>query len=152
MTRYAIITREFTFEACHHLLGHQGKCQRPHGHSYRLEISLRGSIKEAVGQSNDGMVMDFGDLKRIVNATIIEKVSDAVSRGKDALPIEGGMDHNDLNMLTGIRTTAENLVHWIWDALVVGGIPDDLLYRIRLFETKTGSAEITHAERGEITR
>src|SRR6266536_3005982 len=101
---------------------------------------------------NDGMVMDFGDLKRIVNATIIEKVSDAVSRGKDALPIEGGMDHNDLNMLTGIRTTAENLVHWIWDALVVGGIPDDLLYRIRLFETKTGSAEITHAERGEITR
>src|SRR6266487_618453 len=83
MTRYAIITREFTFEACHPLLGHQGKCQRPHGHSYRLEISLRGSIKEAVGKSNDGMVMDFGDLKRIVNATIIEKVSDAVSRGKD---------------------------------------------------------------------
>ena len=37
------------------------------------------------------------------------------------------MDHNDLNSLTGIRTTAENFAHWIWDALVSGGVPDHLL-------------------------
>lgn len=145
MTRSAIITHAFTFEACHSLPGHRGKCQRPHGHSYRLEISLRGPVKEAPGASDDGMVMDFADLKRVVQTTIIEDLSDAVPRGNDAQT--GGMDHNDLNALTGIRTTAENLVHWIWDALVAGGIPDNLLYRIRLCETEKGSVEITHAER-----
>ncbi len=67
MTRYAIITREFTFEACHHLPGHRGKCRRPHGHSYRLQISLRGPILNTPGESSDGMVMDFDDLKQIVN-------------------------------------------------------------------------------------
>ncbi len=149
MTRFAIITRQFTFEACHHLPGHRGKCRRPHGHSYRLEISLRGPLVDAPGQSEDGMVMDFDDLKRIVNTTIIEELSDSVERGSNACPIErGGMDHNDLNALTGIRTTAENLVHWIWDALIVGGLSEDLLYRVRLWETEKGYAEITRAERG----
>jgi 6-pyruvoyltetrahydropterin/6-carboxytetrahydropterin synthase len=150
MPRFATITREFTFEAAHYLPGHKGKCCRPHGHSYRLEVSLRGPIKEAPWASDDGMVMDFDDLKRIVNATIIEALSDAVPRGPSACPLEtGGMDHSNLNDLTGIRTTAENLVHWLWDALVAGGIPDHLLFRIRLWETAKGYAEITHAEREE---
>lgn len=150
MTKFAIVTREFTFEASHHLPGHKGKCRRPHGHSYRLQVSLRGPIREDPGQSDDGMVMDFDDLKRIVSTTIIDELSDSVPRGANAGPIEkGGMDHNDLNALTGIRTTAENLVHWIWDALVVGGIPEELLYRIRLWETDKGCVEITRAEREE---
>ncbi len=151
MTHYAIITREFTFEASHHLPGHRGKCRRPHGHSYQLEISLRGPIIASPGASDDGMVMDFDDLKRIVNAAVIEELSDSVPRGSAARPLEkGGMDHNDLNALTGIRTTAENLVHWIWDALVASGVPDTLLYRIRLWETEKGYAEITHSEREEV--
>ncbi len=151
MTRYAIITREFAFEAAHHLPNHRGKCRRPHGHSYRLQISLRGPIINAPGQSNDGMVMDFDDLKRIVNTTLIDNLSDAIPLGQAARPVEqGGMDHNDLNALTGIQTTAENLVHWIWDGLVAGGIPDSLLYRIRLWETEKSCVEITHAEREEL--
>lgn len=151
MTRYAIITKEFTFEAAHHLPNHRGKCRRPHGHSYRLQISLRGPIMNAPGESSDGMVMDFDDLKTIVNATILEQLSDAVPVGKDAQAVEkGGLDHNDLNALTGIRTTAENLVHWIWDALVAGGVPDTLLYRIKLWETEKGYVEITSAEREEV--
>ena len=148
MARYAIITREFTFEASHHLPGHKGKCRRPHGHSYRLQVSLRGPIIDAPGQSDDGMVMDLDDLKQIVNTTILEHLSDSTPRDNAAQPIiSGGMDHNDLNALTGIRTTAENLVHWIWDALVAGGVPDHLLYRIKLWETQKSSIEITRAER-----
>jgi 6-pyruvoyltetrahydropterin/6-carboxytetrahydropterin synthase len=137
MTRYAIITREFNFEAAHHLPNHRGKCRRPHGHSYRLQISLRGPILNTPGESSDGMVMDFDDLKKIVNTTILDTLSDSVPRGEGARPVEVG----------GIRTTAENLVHWIWDALVAGGVPDTLLYRIRLWETEKGYVEITRAER-----
>lgn len=149
MTRYAIVTREFTFEASHHLPNHKGKCRRPHGHSYRLQISLRGPIIETVGASDEGMVMDFEDLKRIVNSCLLEELSDSVSHGPRALENgRFGMDHNDLNTLTGVRTTAENLVHWIWDALVSAGLSEDLLYRVRLWETEKGCAEITRAERG----
>ncbi len=151
MTKFAIVTREFTFEASHHLPGHKGKCRRPHGHSYRLQVSLRGPIKVAPGESDDGMVMDFDDLKRIVSTSIIDELSDSVPRGCNARPIEkGGMDHNDLNALTGIRTTAENLVHWIWDALAMSGVPEEMLYRIRLWETDKGYVEITRAEREEV--
>ena len=49
--------------------------------------------------------------------------------------------------MTDIHTTAENLAHWIWDALVAGGLPEDLLYRIRLWETDQCYVELTQAER-----
>ena len=129
--KLALITKIFRFEAAHHLPGHRGKCARLHGHSYRLEVTLRGPIKDVPGQSDHGMVMDFGDLSGIVRSSIIER-----------------LDHVLLNEATGIYTTAENLVHWIWDELVAAGLPEGLLYRIRLWETETGCAEITQEERG----
>lgn len=128
--RYAILSKSFRFEAAHHLPGHRGKCARLHGHSYRLEISVRGPIRHAPGESDHGMVLDFGDLSQIVREAVIDQ-----------------LDHSNLNEVTGIHTTAENLAHWIWDKLVSAGLPDDQLYRIRLWETETGYCEITHAER-----
>ncbi len=128
--RFALLSKQFHFEAAHHLPGHSGKCARPHGHSYRLEVTLRGPIKEAPAVSDRGMVMDFADLSQIVRSAVLER-----------------LDHYDLNAVTGIRTTAENLSHWIWDALVAAGLPDALLYRIRLWETESSYVEITHAER-----
>lgn len=128
--RYALLTKVFRFEAAHHLPGHRGKCVRPHGHSYRLEVTLRGPIKHTPGESDHGMVMDFGDLAQIVHEAAIAP-----------------LDHYDLNQVTGIHTTAENLAHWIWDALVDAGLPDNLLYRIRLWETESCYVEITHTER-----
>ncbi len=127
---YAVLTKTFRFEAAHHLPGHTGKCARPHGHSYRLEISVRGPIKQAPGASDHGMVIDFADLSALVHEAVIAR-----------------LDHYDLNEVLAVQTTAENLAHWIWDALVDAGLPDALLYRIRLWETETGSVEISHAER-----
>jgi 6-pyruvoyltetrahydropterin/6-carboxytetrahydropterin synthase len=127
----ALITKIFRFEAAHDLPGHRGKCARLHGHSYRLDVTLCGPIKDVPGQSDHGMVMDFEDLSRIVRSSII-----------------GRLDHSMLNEVTGVHTTAENLVHWAWDALVAAGLPESLLYRIRLWETDTTFAEITQKERG----
>jgi len=128
--RYAIITKIFRFEAAHHLPGHHGKCARPHGHSYRLEVTIRGPIKDAPGESDHGMVMDFGDLAQIVKNAVIER-----------------LDHQDLNAVTELHTTAENLVHWIWDELIASGLSEALLYRIRLWETDSCFVEITQQER-----
>ncbi len=128
--KQAILTKVFRFEAAHHLPYHRGKCARIHGHSYRLEVTLRGPIKHAVHTSDHGMVLDFSDLSQIVQESVIAR-----------------LDHADLNAVTGIYTTAENLAHWIWDTLVAAGLPETLLYRLRLWETESGYVEITAAER-----
>ena len=133
--RLAILTKAVQFEAAHCLPGHQGKCAHLHGHSYRLEVSLRGPIKQAPGASDDGMVMDLQDLSAIIRQAVLVR-----------------LDHRYLNEVMQERTTAENLAHWIWDALLEGGLPDALLYRIRLWETTTGWVEVTRAEHGEINR
>ncbi len=127
--RYAIITKIFRFEAAHHLPGHHGKCARPHGHSYRLEVTIRGPIKDAPGESDHGMVMDFGDLSQIVKNSVIER-----------------LDHQDLNVVTEFHTTAENLAHWIWDELIASGLSEALLYSIHLWETDSCFVEITQQE------
>jgi len=128
--RYAIVTKIFHFESAHHLPGHRGKCAHLHGHSYRLEVTIRGPIKEAPGESDHGMVMDFDDLSRTVKNSVIER-----------------LDHRDLNEVTGLQTTAENLAHWIWNELMNQGLLQALLHRIRLWETESGYVEITQAER-----
>src|SRR5579883_2052806 len=127
--KYASITKTFRFEAAHHLPEHQGKCARLHGHSYKLEVTLRGPIKDALGTSDHGMVMDFSDLSQIVKEAVIEP-----------------LDHQDLNTVTGVYPTAENLVHWIWGQLVNHGLPQKLLRRVRLWETETSFAEMTQQE------
>lgn len=127
----AILTKRVHFEAAHDLPGHQGKCAHLHGHSYVLEISIRGLIKQVPGHSDDGMVMDFQDLSEIIQHAVLMR-----------------LDHRYLNEVIGERTTAENLAHWIWDALLQGGLAAHLLYRLRLWETSTGYVEITRDERG----
>lgn len=128
--RYAIVTKIFHFESAHHLPGHQGKCAHLHGHSYRLEVSIRGPLKDMPGASDHGMVMDFSDLSALVRHSVLER-----------------LDHRDLNEATGIHTTAENLAHWIWSTLIQYGLPEALLYRLRLWETESGYVEITRSER-----
>lgn len=132
-TRWVILTKAVQFEAAHQLPGHQGKCARLHGHSYRLEVSLRGPLKQAPEASDDGMVMDLQDLSEIIKRSVLAR-----------------LDHCFLNEVMEERTTAENVAHWIWDALLAGGLPEPLLYRVKLWETATGWVEVTRAERAEM--
>lgn len=68
------VTRKFSFEAAHHLPLHKGKCRRLHGHTYNMEVEVwRDMDREKRDPSETGMVMDFGDLKEVVNKLIIEK-------------------------------------------------------------------------------
>ena len=88
------IFKEFTFEAAHRLpnvpRGH--KCGRLHGHSYRVEIHVRGTV-----DPNAGWVVDFADIKKAFK------------------PLEEQLDHNFLNEIEGLfNPTSENLTRWIW--------------------------------------
>ena len=66
------ITKEFKFEAGHALFGHDGLCKNIHGHSYKLSVTLFGRPISDPNHIKYGMVMDFGDLKKIVKETIVD--------------------------------------------------------------------------------
>ncbi len=59
------ITRRLEFDAGHRIPHHGGQCRHLHGHRYAIELTVQGPVHESHGQADDGMVIDFGDIKRI---------------------------------------------------------------------------------------
>lgn len=88
-----LVTRVFSFSAAHHLTDYHGECERPHGHTYRLAVTVSGPV------GKDGLVIDFVELKRIVTEKILSK-----------------LDHTDLNDRFK-NPSAELIAVWIWDEL-----------------------------------
>ncbi|HEY7417259.1 MAG TPA: 6-carboxytetrahydropterin synthase [Ktedonobacteraceae bacterium] len=52
---------EHTFDAGHRIVGHKGKCARLHGHTYKVDVTLRGQVRDP------GFVADFGEVKDVIN-------------------------------------------------------------------------------------
>lgn len=88
-----LLTKIFSFAAAHHLTRYHGKCERPHGHNYRLEISVLGE------QGENDLVLDFVLLKKLVKDRILSR-----------------LDHQNLNDFFE-NPTAEVIAEWIWDEL-----------------------------------
>ncbi len=89
-----LVTKEFTFDSAHFLPNYYGKCERMHGHTYKLQVTVDGAVGE------NGLVIDFVILKRIVKKKVLDK-----------------LDHQLINDTVEVAS-AENLTIWIWDQLV----------------------------------
>lgn len=98
---------EFLFSSAHRLPFYDGPCNRPHGHNYKLVVSVAGPVDPATG-----MVMDFEELRKLVWEKALARC-----------------DHHDLNGFLE-NPTAENIVVWIWDQLrpVLPGLRELVLY------------------------
>lgn len=66
------ITRRLEFDAGHRIPDHKSQCRHLHGHRYAIEITLSGKVIEAAGQSENGMVMDFSDVKNLAKAHLVD--------------------------------------------------------------------------------
>ena len=110
------VTCTFSFEAAHRLAWHPGKCRNLHGHSYRLDVTVRGPLDD------NGVVIDFDTLSEIVEREVIVR-----------------FDHRDLNQIID-NPTAELLAHKAWELLVAAGLAPSAL---RLWETADSSVELT---------
>ncbi len=67
------ITKAFKFEMAHALKGYDGLCRNIHGHTYELMVTVQGQPISDETSPKLGMVMDFGDLKKIVKETVVNK-------------------------------------------------------------------------------
>ena len=77
------ITKEFKFEMAHALKGYDGLCRNIHGHSYELLVTILGKPISDTNSPKLGMVMDFGDLKKIVRSTIVDVYDHALVLNKN---------------------------------------------------------------------
>jgi len=113
------ITKIFTFDAAHRLPNHKGLCKNLHGHTYKLEVTVSGVVKQS-GPAK-GMIMDFTVLKMIIQQKVLDLY-----------------DHRDLNICFE-NPTAEIMVESIAHSLL--GIEDFTLEKVRLWETSSSYAE-----------
>ena len=104
-----IVATEFDFDAAHNLPNYAGKCERLHGHTYRLRV-----VCEAKVDASSGLAIDFALVKRVVNERVIQS-----------------LDHSYLNETIAVPS-AENIAVWIWERLDGQGLP---LREIQVFET-----------------
>lgn len=109
-----ILIKEFEFDAAHNLVNYHGKCEKLHGHTYKLVVKLEGEPDE------EGMIFDFVELKNLVNEKIIKE-----------------FDHTYLNDIIP-QPTAENIAIYTWDKLKTHIDRDNSkLYEVQVWETKT---------------
>ena len=66
------ITTRLEFDAGHRIPNHKSQCLNLHGNSYALEITLSGDIISASDVSENGMVMDFSDVKKIARESVVD--------------------------------------------------------------------------------
>ena len=93
------LTKEFNFEAAHSLEGYDGACREIHGHSYRLFVTIKGEPSCDSYDPKQGMVMDFGLLKSIVNEQIVSRLDHAfimrrTEQGEQIKDMLGEIYHN----------------------------------------------------------
>jgi len=91
---------EETFAAGHYLRCYKGKCENPHGHNYRVEVTLRGSELDRAG-----LLVDFGDVKRLLRE-ITERLDHTMM--------------NDVEPFNTINPSAENMAKYFYEEMAKG--------------------------------
>jgi 6-pyruvoyltetrahydropterin/6-carboxytetrahydropterin synthase len=89
------VTVERSFAAGHYLRNYKGKCENPHGHNYKIRVTLQGRELDAAG-----LLLDFKDLKSVMKRTIER------------------LDHqmmNDVEPFTVLNPSAENIAKYFYD-------------------------------------
>ncbi len=137
------ITREFSFEMAHVLQDYDGPCRYVHGHSYRLYVTVAGFPSRKQGDPKTGMVMDFSDLKRIVEKEIIKIFDHAVALSSSLKTRSAGFSDGIFGNIVFLdyQPTCENLVA-DFALRIRGNLPSGVdLHSLRLYETATSYAE-----------
>ena len=109
-----LISKDFKFDAAHNLIHYHGKCEKLHGHTYKLRVVLEGR------PDSEGMIIDFIELKQIVKDRVISR-----------------LDHTYINDIIP-QPSAENIAVWIWQEIEDSVRRENCkLYEVHVWETET---------------
>jgi 6-pyruvoyltetrahydropterin/6-carboxytetrahydropterin synthase len=137
------ITKQFSFEMAHALRNYDGLCRNIHGHSYKMDITLAGRPLNDDNSPKNGMVMDFGDLKKLVNEEVISLLDHALvlNAKNDPRLIDVLKQNFDKIVVVEFQPTTENLLDFI-AGKIKQRLPETVkLCRVRLRETDTSYAD-----------
>ena len=138
------ITKQFSFETGHALYGYDGECRNVHGHSYKLSVTVIGSPISDTSHVKLGMVIDFGDLKKIVKEEIVDKFDHATVFNKNTPHIELAKELNDRGhnvILVDYQPTSEKMVI-DFATKIKARLPENIqLHSLKLQETDSSFAE-----------
>ncbi|MBC5994517.1 6-pyruvoyl trahydropterin synthase family protein [Pontibacter cellulosilyticus] len=137
------LTRLFTFEAAHALQGYDGACRNIHGHSYKLQVTIIGLPIVNEEHPKNGMVLDFGDLKQLVQETVIDAVDHALLLRADCdrKLIEALRRLHHKLLLTPYQPTCENMLIDFKTRLRKVMPASVELHSLKLWETQNAFAE-----------
>lgn len=138
------ITKSFSFETGHALYGYDGKCKNVHGHSYKLAVTVIGTPISDSNNTKYGMVIDFGDLKRIVNDEIVDIFDHATVFNKNTPHLELAEElikRGHYVILVDYQPTSEMML-----TDFVGRIQKHLPETIKLHSLRLQETDSSHAE------
>lgn len=140
------ITKQIEWDMGHRVTNHHSKCRNLHGHRYKLEVCMEGDLVNIEGVSEQGMVIDFGDIKKIAT----KYIHDVLDHGfmvwnKDKLVVNFFQKNPDLKCeIVPFVPTSENIAAWTFlelDKRFVDKYKTGLsLYYVKLWETPTSVA------------
>jgi 6-pyruvoyltetrahydropterin/6-carboxytetrahydropterin synthase len=126
------VSREIDFCYGHRLMGYAGKCRHLHGHNGRVRIVL-----ETSGLDTHGMVLDFSEIKRVLNRWIDDNLDHRMLLERTDPAVAALQDLGEPMFLMDVSPTAENIARLIFDAAREQGFP---VVEVRLWETPHCSA------------
>ncbi len=144
MNKNIRITKQFSFESGHALYGYDGKCKNVHGHSYKLLVTVIGQPISDNTNVKYGMVIDFGDLKKIVTEEIVNVFDHATVFNKNTPHVELAnelikRDHKVI--LVDYQPTSEMMII-DFSEKIKARLPEHItLHSLKLQETETSYAE-----------
>jgi 6-pyruvoyltetrahydropterin/6-carboxytetrahydropterin synthase len=143
------ITRKLEFDAGHRIPDHKSQCRNLHGHRYTLEITLTGAVIEEEGNSDNGMIMDFSDVKALAKAHLVDvwdhafivyQKDSAVLEFLDSIPGHKTVVIDRIPTVENLAQTAFNILKAVYQDRYGTGLR---LHKLVLHETPNCWAEIT---------
>ena len=140
------IVKVIQWDMGHRVMNHRSVCKGLHGHRYKAEISLKGDVVSEAGVSEEGMVVDFSDIKKISHSEILNKLDHAfMVWDKDVNLIDYMKSSDDHKIvIVPFTPTAENVAKYIFE--ILNGKFEDVygtgleLSSVKLWETPTSYA------------
>ncbi len=130
------IAKEFRWEMGHRLQCHKGKCHNLHGHSYKLVVEFTGDL------TDEGMVIDYFDVKEIISPLVDELDHSVIISNKDIQLKEAIQKLNSAHVIVDFETTAENLCHYFLNKIKAEPLPSNITHiKVRVCETENTYAE-----------